>query len=54
MWHKAIKSQDLTAWAQALAQFVTGGLVHPGRDDEEYVRDTLELPPIPQGQAKPS
>lgn len=48
--HKPIRSQDLAAWGNALQQMMSAGALHPTVDDEEFVRDTLELPKIPKEQ----
>jgi SPP1 gp7 family putative phage head morphogenesis protein len=50
--HKPIKSSNLQAWAAALSGFISAGVVHPTPDDEEYIRDTMELPAIPVEQLK--
>lgn len=48
--HKPIKSQDLLAWGQTLTALIGGGLLHGTPEDEEFVRDTMELPAIPLEQ----
>lgn len=48
--HKPIRSNDLTVWSSALSALLSGGLLHATVDDEEYVRDLLELPAVPREQ----
>lgn len=49
--HKAIRSPDLASWSAALGTLLSGGLLHPAADDEQYLRDLLELPAARPGDA---
>jgi len=48
--HKPIRARDLAAWSQALTSLVTGGLLHATVDDEQHIRDMMELPEISREQ----
>jgi phage gp29-like protein len=48
--HKAIRGADLAVWSAALGTLLSGGMLHPSPDDEEYLRDLLELPTAPAEQ----
>lgn len=50
--HRKIATCDVTAWTAALKQLVEGGFLQPGRDDEEYIRDSMELPAAPTEQVR--
>ncbi len=41
---RKIAARDLGAWTSALNALVQGQSLQPGKDDEEYVRDAMELP----------
>ena len=42
--HRKIAARDLGAWTQALNALVQGQFLQAGKDDEDYVRDAMELP----------
>lgn len=44
--HRTIRARDIGAWTSALQQLVSGGFLHPTPDDEEKLRDEMELPEI--------
>lgn len=48
--HRRIAARDPGAWSEALSQLAAGGLLHAGPEDEEHVRDLLELPAVPREQ----
>lgn len=50
--HKPIRSRDITAWTAALNVLASGGFLHSTVDDEEFIRDTFELPKIDPEQLK--
>lgn len=42
--HRKIAARDLGAWTAALNSLVQGEFLHPGKDDESFIRDAMELP----------
>jgi hypothetical protein len=42
--HRKIQPRALGAWTPALNALVQGQFLQPGKDDEDYVRDAMELP----------
>jgi hypothetical protein len=48
--HRRIGARSLDALAAVLQQLTTGGWAHPTVEDEEYLRDLMELPAIPREQ----
>ncbi len=44
--HRKIAARDLGAWTGALNALVQGQFLLPGKDDEEYIRDVMELPAV--------
>lgn len=50
--HRRIAARSLDAMALALTTLVSGELVHPVVQDEEYIRELAELPSVPIEQLK--
>lgn len=48
--HRPLNSQDIGSLSQALNTLMSTGLMHATPDDEEYLRDLIEFPPIPKEQ----
>ena len=48
--HRPVRMQNLEVLASALSSLVSGGLLMPGAEDEEYLRSLAELPTVPREQ----
>lgn len=50
LMHRRISARDYSTLTNSLVAMVNGGILHATPDDEEHLRDNLDLPAIPKEQ----